>query len=405
MLHKFMVVCLSLVFIEGQAYADLILNLSDLGDLGGGYSYGYAVNNQGHATGVSKINSIDSRAFYWNGSSMLDLGTNPNGGPSFGFDINRNNQIVGMANNQAFRWTQTDGLVLIDPNHQGSANSINDFDGVLGQRDGNRTMFWSPSNAPAQLFSSTVSTGSAINGAGQIAGNGLGTSNGYYASDVNASPTLVPLTDITDMNNSGLISGSLTGTASLFDINSGVLTSIGRLNPGDPFSMALGLSETGRAVGTSGGTRGFLYDSTLGLQDVTTLLGDEFAGWQILALDGISPDGTKMIGVGRYQGVDHAVILSDVTSVPEPNIVGDTVKGIQFAYRLAGDAIVSLCEKSDECEVTDDSEVTESPTIVKADAETAQAAADVLQNVIESGKFKGESKARAEKVLEKLRNH
>jgi hypothetical protein len=289
--------------------------VTDLGHGGGGYSYGYAINEQGHATGVTKINAIDSRAFYWNGS-MLVLGTNPNGGgSSFGFDINNNNHIVGTANSQAFRWTEADGLVLIDPDHFGSANGVNDGDSVVGQREvfgiGNNTVYWNDSNIIANPYPGVNSAGVAINNLGQAVVSTPG-APGYIANA--GGPVLdLPLSNVTDINNSRRITGSVTGTASLFDVDSGTLTTIGKLNPDDPFSMALGVNNFGTVVGTSG-NRGFLFDSTLGLQDVTSLLSDDYLGWTILVLEDINDRG-QMIGVGRFNGADHAVILSQV--IPE----------------------------------------------------------------------------------------
>ncbi len=408
MLHKFIVVCLALVLAEGQAFGGIVLSLSNLGDLGGGYSYGYGVNNQGHATGVSKINGIDSRAFYWNGSSMLDLGTNPNGGPSFGFDINENNQIVGMANAQPFRWTESDGLQLLDLDNLGSADGINNSDTVVGSirisDSANNTIVWSADGSPTNPYPGSNSTGSGINDLGQFVGTDeLG---GYYSPGIFDPKQPLPLTNATDINTSRLITGSVTGDAALFNYDTSTLTLIGRLNPSDPFSMALGISNNNRVVGTSG-LSGFIYDSTLGLKEATSLLSSDYAGWQILALEGISDDGTKMIGVGRFNGVDQAVILSVMPpgpAVPEPNFVFDSAKGIQSAYRLTGDAIASLCEQSDECEVDPSFKKMATPTIVKADSSAAENVAKVLENVIEAGRFKGEAKARAEKALEKLRN-
>lgn len=403
MLRKFFVVCLVSLLAQNPAFGGIILSLTDLGHGGGGYSYGYAINEQGHATGVTKINAIDSRAFYWNGS-MLVLGTNPNGGgSSFGFNINNNNQIVGTANSQAFRWTEAGGLVLIDPDHFGSANGLNQGNLASGSRDnvgaGTSTVVrWTPLNIPQLIQPGTNAQGLALNDAGQTVGITPG--GGFFNPDPNGPLLSIPLDNPTDINNSQRIVGSVTGVASIFDFNSNTLTTIGRLNPNDPFSMALGVNNFGTVVGTSG-NRGFLFDSTLGLQDVTSLLGDDYLGWTILSLEDINDRG-QMIGVGRFNGADHAVILNTI-AVPEPNIVGDTVKGVKAAYRMAGDAIVALCEQSDECEVKPAAEKAET-RVETADEATVEAAADVLENVINEGKFNGPAKARAEKALEKLRN-
>ena len=48
--------------------------LTDLGDLGGGKSYGYAINNLGQIVGESYIDATTSHAFLWDGQ-IHDLGS------------------------------------------------------------------------------------------------------------------------------------------------------------------------------------------------------------------------------------------------------------------------------------------------------------------------------------------
>ena len=61
-----------------------------LGRLSGGFqSYAYDVNNAGHAVGTSE-SSIGSRTFYFNGTTMIDLGF-----AGLAYKINDNEQIIG----------------------------------------------------------------------------------------------------------------------------------------------------------------------------------------------------------------------------------------------------------------------------------------------------------------------
>ncbi len=258
MLRKFLLVGLTLLLAEGQAFAGIILTLRDLGDGGGGYSYGYAINEQGHATGTTTVQGRpDSRAFYWNGSNMSIIDNSPVLGSGFGFDINNSNQIVGTVNSQAFRWSQANGMVLIDPSNFGSANGINAGNEIVGQREvtpgQNNTIFWSAGGSSVNPYPNVTSAGAAINDLSQFVGSKSGSA--FYSAGPNAPLLDIPLTRATDINASRLITGDVGGIAALYDFDSNSLTTIGKLDSSDLFSIALGINSHGTAVGTSGGTR------------------------------------------------------------------------------------------------------------------------------------------------------
>jgi probable HAF family extracellular repeat protein len=323
MFRKFILFALLFPLIAGQVIAGL--TLTDLGDLGGGYSYGYGINEKGHATGVSKINDIDSRAFYWDGATMHDLGTNPNGGPSYGFGIDWSDRIVGKANEQAFTWSLADPYInLIDPNNFGSANAITDNGIVIGQvvvpGIGNNTTYWNLGWVSFRQNPGVDSVGTGVNELGQ--GVGVNSQGGYYSPNLFSPFIPVPLTNTTDISNGRLITGSVTGDAAIYEVDSNTLTIIGRLTPSDPFAMALGVSRSGQFIVGTSGDKGFIYDKTFGLRDATSLLSSDYAGWQILALEDVNDSG-QAIGVGRFNGVDHAIILSTLQSnaVPEPSAI------------------------------------------------------------------------------------
>lgn len=84
-----------------------VLSRTDLGSLGGDYSYAYGVNNAGEVVGIS-----DSRAFYWRNGTMTDLNTLVATNSDWRLDtvsaINDSGQIVGTGVHRG----QTRGFLL-----------------------------------------------------------------------------------------------------------------------------------------------------------------------------------------------------------------------------------------------------------------------------------------------------
>ncbi len=72
--------------------------VTDLGTLGGTYSYATAINSSGQIAGFSYMPGNDvTHAFLWQNGVMSDLGTLPGGMHSFAYGINDAGQIVGAS--------------------------------------------------------------------------------------------------------------------------------------------------------------------------------------------------------------------------------------------------------------------------------------------------------------------
>ena len=65
--------------------------------LGGSSSFGVGVNASGHVVGEAYLSNGRSRAFFWNGTNMINLGTLPGGTESWATDINDAGLIVGAS--------------------------------------------------------------------------------------------------------------------------------------------------------------------------------------------------------------------------------------------------------------------------------------------------------------------
>ncbi len=80
---------------NGQAFVYSGGAMHLLGDLAGGnWSAAYAINNLGEAAGYGTIAPGVFRGFYWNGASLVPLGT-LGGTTSYAMDLNNNGAIVG----------------------------------------------------------------------------------------------------------------------------------------------------------------------------------------------------------------------------------------------------------------------------------------------------------------------
>jgi probable HAF family extracellular repeat protein len=113
--------------------------MKDLGTLGGGASEAYAINNAGQITGYSQT-SERNRAFRYSGGVMTDLGVLLSGAQhSYGFDINESGRVAGIAYNNSYSTSTAfyyNGSSILELPGRGGGNSsalaISDTDRIAG---------------------------------------------------------------------------------------------------------------------------------------------------------------------------------------------------------------------------------------------------------------------------------
>jgi len=115
--------------------------MSDIGTLGGPYSYGMSINDSGQVVGYSGTADGAAHAFLWENNNMIDLGTFPGYSDSYANRINNKGQVVGRSStavgvvveSHAFLWENNNMIDLGTLGGDGSeALGINDLGQVVG---------------------------------------------------------------------------------------------------------------------------------------------------------------------------------------------------------------------------------------------------------------------------------
>lgn len=247
--------------------ANAILSLTDLGTLGGGYSYAWDINDAGQVTGEAETNTAGAmHAFIWTaGGGMTDLGT-LGGSISVGRSINEKGQVAGASRTRndaavrAFRFTQGVGMVDL---------------GTLGGKN---------------------SSAYGINDSGQVVGD--------------ADTGLV--FDPSLFLHQGV---SLIGTHAFLWTEGAGMIDLG--HPGGGYSRATAINNSGVAVGygwiLNGERRAFRWTSGGGMIDLNSVLPDG-SGWVLLEAWDINDNG-QITGVGLHNGERRAFRLNP-TPIP-----------------------------------------------------------------------------------------
>ncbi len=265
--------------------------LKDIGGFPpGGWGEATGINDRGQVVGWSTLQgdeAIPGYAFLYDGGALQNLGA-LGGNFSVATGINNRGQLTGRA-------ALADGANHVFLYSGGTMQDI----GTLGGRH---------------------ASGSAVNDRGHVAGLS------YLAGDVQefhaflyrhgvlkdlgtlggGSSSAAAINDEDDVVGfSTLTAGSTSRHAFLYRHHK--MHDLGTL-PGGSDSFAVGISNDGDVIGSSGGLP-FVYRDGL-MRDVNQLLDASGAGWVIDQVNGISPDEGLITGRGRINGQVHAFVLT-----------------------------------------------------------------------------------------------
>ncbi len=305
----------------GAIRAQTSYTIQDLGSIpGANRIIGTGINSSGQASARSAQNSSTGHALFFNGSSLIDLGT-LGGAGSEGTGINNAGWVVGWAQNRsgALRpalWKN--GAAAIDiTKKNGRALAVNNVlpnPQVTGSI-GTAAFVWQNGTTKNLPFSS----GNAINDSGQIAGR-----NGNSACAWSLSTGVVPLTSLSanpgsealGINNAGTVvvgySPNEENVRTAVRWSGSAILSLG-VPSGWAWTQANGINDAGVIVGNSGSGIAWRWDATSNMiVDLNTLISPE-SGWVLGYAAGINSSG-QIVGFGTVTGDvwEHAFILTPV---------------------------------------------------------------------------------------------
>ncbi len=328
-----------LCLLSPRTKAAVAYTITDLGTVDG-----YGLNNQGQVAGVSYAADGLQRAFFYNGTTMADLGT-LGGLESGALGLNSTGQLVGWSdttNGTQHAFLYSAGT-LTDLGTLGGSNSY-----ALAISDSGYIAGWSETTssvAHAFLYRSGVMTdlgpgyAVGVNTNGQATGWSIISSVAWHAflySGTNLADlgTLGgPVSEGLAINNSGQIAGwsALTnGAPHAFLYNGGVMTDLGTLSGTN--SRATALNNNGQVVGSFdtndlGGVHAFRYAAGTAT-DLNSLISTN-DGWVLTDSVAINDQGSILVLAIRPGDLFHTLLLTPATQSTAPvlaiNLVGNSL--------------------------------------------------------------------------------
>jgi probable HAF family extracellular repeat protein len=306
-----------------------------------------ALNNSGQVVGGNDFGS-GVHAFLESGGTIQDLGTpSPSQSFSLALGINNAEQVVGISQQGngtglSYPFIYSGGTMTVIPGlfggGYGTARGINNLGqavGISGEPNGQIHAFLYSGGTTTDLLTLTGTAGYSdaysINDHTQVVGDSIAAS-GIDRAVLWQNGTLTDLGDLYGgtggarayaINNVGQAVGeswaipSLVSHAYLWQ--NGAMADLGVL-PGTNDSLAQGINDSGKVVGTSYNPNGthlpFVWNSTDGMRDLNTLLDSTGAGWTLEEAYCINDSG-QILGTGINPGGQTDAFL--LTPVPEPS--------------------------------------------------------------------------------------
>lgn len=233
-------------------------SLVDLGTLGGRNAYAAAVSPGGRVAGCSETAEGEIHAFVWHGGEMTDLGRGTNTpGNSCALAVNDGGLVAGRASTgELVLWR---GGVAMPLGFRGDVGGMNGSGLVVGARveGGSTRAFAWRDGVATDLGGAGSSEAHAVNERGQVVGMANGRAFLYEDGAMRSLGTLGGNHSVARGINSG---GDVVGqAANEFGqptpfIHRGAMQAL----PGPSYSSALGISASGRVIGSGEGVYGYV---------------------------------------------------------------------------------------------------------------------------------------------------
>jgi probable HAF family extracellular repeat protein len=297
-----------------------LYTLTDLGTLGGASSVGTGLNHVGQSAGFMTTPQGDLQAFASYGWTVQNAQAN---------GINDAGQIAGTqfigGQSHATLWTKGVASTVGDSGSYAMAiNNSGDLAGMIVSKSSGNA-FVTQKGAVVDLGAFDGGSWSAaysLNDQGQAAGYGMTRSGNFQAFIWSPSRGFAALDTLRgtssyalSINACGVVVGGAQNASGFLQATVWKTQSVENLGTlGGSSSSAYGINSAGNIVGTSFtagniAQHGFIQEDGVML-DMNLLIADA-PGWVITGLYAVN-DNNQVVGVGLLDGVQHAVILTEI---------------------------------------------------------------------------------------------